>query len=78
MPLRDHTVQHRPSTPLELLFDLCFVVSVAILGTQLAASVVDGHALGGGIRYVLLFIPVWWTWMLFSWFGSAFDNDDVP
>jgi low temperature requirement protein LtrA len=78
MPLRDYTVRHRPSTPLELLFDLCFVVSVAILGTQLSQSVVDGHGLTGGIRYVLLFMPVWWTWMLFSWFASAFDNDDVP
>jgi low temperature requirement protein LtrA len=78
MPLRDHAIPHRASTPLECLFDLCFVVSVSILGTQLAQSVVDGHALAGGVRYLLLFLPVWWTWMLFSWFASAFDNDDVP
>lgn len=78
MPLRDHTVAHRASTPLELLFDLCFVVSVAVLAEQLHEAVIGGHALDGAIRYLLLFVPVWWAWMLFSWFASAFDNDDVP
>jgi low temperature requirement protein LtrA len=78
MPLRDHTDAHRASTPLELLFDLCFVVSVAMLAAELHYAAVKGHALDGGIRYLLLFLPVWWTWMLFSWFASAFDNDDVP
>ncbi|TCO54866.1 low temperature requirement protein LtrA [Actinocrispum wychmicini] len=77
MPLRDHTEPHRASTPLELLFDLCFVVSAAILADELAHAVSAGHGLDGAIRYSLLFVPVWWTWMLFSWFGSAFDNDDV-
>jgi low temperature requirement protein LtrA len=77
MPLRDHREPHRASTPLELLFDLCFVVSAAILADELAHAVMNGHALDGAIRYSLLFIPVWWTWMLFSWFASAFDNDDV-
>jgi low temperature requirement protein LtrA len=78
MPMRDHTVEHRASTPLELLFDLCFVVSVAILAHELSQAIVEGHALDGAVRYTLLFIPVWWTWMLFSWFATAFDNDDVP
>ena len=29
--MRDHSVPERPATPLELLFDLCFVVAVAVL-----------------------------------------------
>lgn len=77
MPMRDHTEPHRASTPLELLFDLCFAVSAAILADELAHAVIEGHGLVGAIKYSLLFIPIWWTWMLFSWFGSAFDNDDV-
>jgi len=77
MSLRDHRETHRASTPLELLFDLCFAVSVAVLADQLFHTVMAGHALDGAIRYVLLFIPIWWTWMLFSWFATAFDNDDV-
>ncbi|GAB3881813.1 hypothetical protein GCM10029964_038530 [Kibdelosporangium lantanae] len=77
MPLRDHREVHRASTPLELLFDLCFAVSVAVLADLLFESVVQGHALDGAVKYALLFIPVWWTWMLFSWFATAFDNDDV-
>lgn len=78
MPLRDPGVEHRASTPLELLFDLCFVVAVAVLATELHHAVEDGHAADGAVRYALLFLPVWWTWMLFTWFASAFDNDDVP
>jgi len=77
MPLRDHREVHRASTPLELLFDLCFAVSAAVLADQLFHSVMTGHALDGALRYALLFVPVWWTWMLFSWFATAFDNDDV-
>ena len=41
---RDRDQPHRASTPLELLFDLCFVVAVA----QAAARL--GHALAGGRR----------------------------
>jgi low temperature requirement protein LtrA len=78
MPMRDHTVEHRASTPLELLFDLCFVVAVALLGYEFHHAVVDGHALDGAVRYAALFLPVWWAWMLFTWFAAAFDNDDVP
>jgi low temperature requirement protein LtrA len=21
---------------------------------------------------------VWWSWMIFTWYATAFDNDDVP
>jgi low temperature requirement protein LtrA len=77
MPLRDHRETHRASTPLECLFDLSFAVAVAVLADQLFHTVMAGHALEGAIRYALLFVPVWWTWMLFSWFATAFDNDDV-
>lgn len=77
MPLRDYNETHRASTPLECLFDLSFAVSVAVLADQLFHTVMGGHALEGAVRYALLFVPVWWTWMLFSWFATAFDNDDV-
>ena len=26
----------------------------------------------------MVFVSIWWAWMNFSWFASAFDNDDVP
>lgn len=74
--MRDHDVHERPATPLELLFDLCFVVAVAVLAAQLDHGIVDGHALEAAIAYALLFIPIWWAWMSYTWFATAFSHDD--
>lgn len=68
---------HRASTPLELLFDLCFVVAIAVLAAGLHHGLADGHALGGVIGYAALFIPIWWAWMSYTWYATAFDNDDL-
>jgi low temperature requirement protein LtrA len=66
--------EERTSTPLELFFDLCFVVAVAAL----ARGLHDEPNLGGALRFLGLFVPVWWSWMIFTWYATAFDNDDVP
>ena len=66
--------EERASTPLELFFDLCFVVAVAAL----ARGLHDEPNLGGVLRFLGLFVPVWWSWMIFTWYATAFDNDDVP
>ncbi|MEW2620725.1 low temperature requirement protein A [Streptomyces sp. NPDC048106] len=68
---------HRVSSPLELLFDLCFVVAVAQAGVQLVHAVATGHPGTGVLNYAMLFFAIWWAWMNFSWFASAYDNDDV-
>lgn len=73
----DARARDRKCTPLELLFDLCFVVSIATLAVELHHAVAEGHALEGALGYVALFLPVCWAWMLFSWFATAYDNDDV-
>ena len=26
----------------------------------------------------MVFFAIWWAWMNFTWFASAYDNDDVP
>ena len=41
---------HRTSSPLELLFDLTFVVAVAQVSAELAHSIADGHPLGASAR----------------------------
>ncbi len=69
---------HRASTPLELLFDLCFVVAVARAGTGLEHEFAGGHATTGVISYCTVFFAIWWAWMNFTWFASAYDPDDVP
>lgn len=74
--MRDHTVAERASTPLELLFDLSFVVAVAFLAAELHHAVSAGDAVSGAVTYALLFIPVWWAWMSYTWYATAFSHDD--
>ncbi|MFC4033708.1 low temperature requirement protein A [Streptomyces polygonati] len=77
MTARSRTEEHRASTPLELFFDLCFVVAVAQAGGRLVHAVTDGRAGHGVLGYLLVFFAIWWAWMNFSWFASAYDTDDV-
>ncbi|MYU20438.1 low temperature requirement protein A [Streptomyces sp. SID8352] len=69
--------EHRVSSPLELLFDLCFVVAIAQAGAELVRSVAEGHGGEGILDYAMVFFAIWWAWMNFTWFASAYDNDDV-
>ncbi|MFI8425503.1 low temperature requirement protein A [Streptomyces sp. NPDC085479] len=74
---RSRDESHRTATPLELFFDLCFVVAVAQAGAALVHAVAEGHAGEGVVSYAMVFFAIWWAWMNFSWFASAYDNDDV-
>src|SRR5687768_3480104 len=69
---------HRAATPLELFFDLCFVVAVAQLSSQFHHSLADGDFWFAVLHYGLVFFAIWWAWMNFTWFASAYDTDDVP
>jgi low temperature requirement protein LtrA len=76
---RDIGEKHRASTPLELLFDLSFVVAVAQVASQLAHSIAHATLFSGGILgYLMVFFAIWWAWINFTWFASAYDTDDVP
>ncbi|MFE1228918.1 low temperature requirement protein A [Streptomyces sp. NPDC058745] len=74
---RSREESHRAATPLELFFDLCFVVAVAQAGAELVHAVAEGHAGQGIADYAMVFFAIWWAWMNFTWFASAYDNDDV-
>jgi low temperature requirement protein LtrA len=78
MVARDTAEPERAATPLELFFDLCFVVAVAQASGRLHHAVADGGAGSAVVSYVLVFFAIWWAWMNFTWFSSAYDNDDVP
>jgi low temperature requirement protein LtrA len=69
---------HRAATVLELFFDLVFVVAIAQASEGLHHSIADAHALRGLVGYLLVFFCIWWAWMNFTWFASAYDCDDVP
>jgi low temperature requirement protein LtrA len=75
---RDVDEEHRVSTNLELLFDLTFVVAVSQIARQLSDAVSLGHYRIGLEGYLMVFFAIWWAWMNFTWFASAFDTDDVP
>lgn len=77
MRARRRDEQHRTATPLELFFDLCFVVAIAQAGQQLAHALAGGHPGHGISGYLMLFFAIWWAWMNFSWFASAYDTDDA-
>ena len=76
MRARRRDEKHRAATPLELFFDLCFVVAIAQAGRQLAHALAEGHPGHGLAGYLMLFFAIWWAWMNFSWFSSAYDTDD--
>jgi low temperature requirement protein LtrA len=73
---RDPHEPARTATPLELLFDLAFVVGFGVAAEQAAHLVADGHAAAGVIAFAFSMFAICWAWINFSWFASAFDTDD--
>ena len=56
---------------------MVFVVAVAFAGAGLHHALAEGHAIHGLQSYGTAFFIIWWAWMNFSWFASAYDTDDV-
>jgi len=74
---RDATEEHRAASSLDLLFDLTFVVAIAQLALQLSHG---GDEVTGPEKigpYLMVFFAIWWAWISFAWFTSAYDTDDV-
>jgi len=69
---------HRIATPLELFFDLVFVIAVAQASAGLHHAVAEVHIGAGLASFALAFFALWWAWVNFTWFASAYDPDDVP
>jgi low temperature requirement protein LtrA len=63
----------RHASWLELFFDLVFVLAVAQV-----ARVLTGHTDAAGfLKYVLLFIPVWWGWVGFTFYADRFESEEA-
>lgn len=73
---RDPREQNRTATPLELFLDLCFVVAVAAIGEAMHHDIVHGVGFGL-VEYLFLFFALWWAWVGYAWFASAYDSGDV-
>ena len=67
---------HRVSTPLELTFDLTFVVAISLCSAQLAHALAAGHVGVGILGFSFGMLGILWAWMGYTWFASAFDTDD--
>ena len=76
MAPRDPEEAHRVATPLELFFDLVFVVAIASAAAELHHGLSANH-LDAVVGYAMVFFAIWWAWMNYTWFASAYDSDDV-
>ncbi len=74
---RDPHEAHRVATPLELLFDLVTVIAVASAAAGLHHAIAEAHFQDGLLHFSAAFFGIWWAWMNYTWFASAYDNDDT-
>lgn len=73
---RDSDEDVRTATPLELFFDLVFVIAVGIASANLHHALSEAHFIHGVTSYLVVFFAIWWAWMNFTWFATSFDTDD--
>lgn len=73
---RDPHESHRVATPLELLFDLTFVVAFGVTANEFAHMLAEDHIGAGLAAFVISTFSICWAWVNFSWFASAYDTDD--
>ncbi|YCH07133.1 low temperature requirement protein A [Arthrobacter sp. alpha11c] len=73
---RDPHEKHRTATPLELFFDLTFVIAFGVAGSQFAHAVAEAHFWPGLLAFAFAMFAVIWAWINFTWFASAYDTDD--
>jgi len=77
MPGRNPRERGRTSTPLELLYDLTYVVAFATASDQLAEQLADGTVWPAVGAYAFAIWAVSWAWLNSTWFASAYNNDDL-
>lgn len=73
---RDPHEVGRAATPLELLFDLTFVIAFATAANELAHFLAADHVGDGIVGFAFVTFAISWAWINFSWFASAYDTDD--
>ena len=73
---RDPHESGRAATPLELFFDLTFVIAFGTAADQLAHALAEDHVSDGIVGFCFATFAVSWAWINFTWFASAYDTDD--
>src|SRR3954470_21140007 len=67
------TGEDRSATPLELFFDLAYVLVVS----ELAGALLQDLRWDALARFAGLFAILWLSWVGFTLYGNRFDTDDV-
>ncbi|TQR88421.1 low temperature requirement protein A [Mycobacterium hodleri] len=73
---RDPHERHRVATPLELLFDLTFVIAFGVAASGFSHALAEGHVGVGFTGFIFATFATCWAWINFTWFASAYDTDD--
>lgn len=73
---RNPQEDHRAATPLELIFDLVFVVAISRASFELHHALQERHFADGLLGFPIVFFAIYWAWVNFTWFASAYDSDD--
>jgi low temperature requirement protein LtrA len=60
---RDPHEAHRAATPLELLFDLTFVIAFGVAASEFAYMLVSGHIGAGLAGFTFATFAVCWAWI---------------
>ncbi len=74
---RDISEENRAATPLELFYDLIFVVAIAHLAIAFHHDIANDHIAHGIISFTMVFMSIWWAWNQYTWFASSFDSSGV-
>lgn len=74
---RDVNEENRSATPLELFYDLIFVVAIANLAAAFHHAYANNHISHGVVSFFMVFLSIWWAWNQYTWFASSFDNSGV-
>jgi low temperature requirement protein LtrA len=62
----------RKVTWLELFYDLMYVVAIGELANLLSHDI----SLTGVVSFILIFVPLWWSWIGTTFYNNRFDSDD--
>lgn len=73
---RDPHESGRTATPLELFFDLVFVVAFGAAADELAHALAADHVGSGIAAFGFVVFAISWAWINYAWFTSGFDTDD--
>jgi len=69
---------YRSATPLELFYDLVYVVAIAFLAGELHHAITEVHHVTHALlMYLWIFWSVWWPWNTYTFFASGYDTDDT-